>query len=82
MSSAGSDASCPEDQDRSLWNRDQIAEGKALLERAIKSVAAPDRGGNRLLGALQYIEDVAVAIFGTVKDVDFLDGLDRKIPDG
>jgi RNA polymerase sigma-70 factor, ECF subfamily len=24
-----------EDQDRSLWNRDQIAEGKALLERAL-----------------------------------------------
>jgi RNA polymerase sigma-70 factor, ECF subfamily len=26
-----------EDQDRSLWNRDQIAEGKALLERALSS---------------------------------------------
>ncbi len=24
-----------EDQDRSLWNRDQIAEGKALVERAL-----------------------------------------------
>jgi RNA polymerase sigma-70 factor, ECF subfamily len=26
-----------EDQDRSLWNRDQIAEGKSLLERALSS---------------------------------------------
>jgi RNA polymerase sigma-70 factor (ECF subfamily) len=26
-----------DDQDRSLWNRDQIAEGKALLERALSS---------------------------------------------
>ncbi len=26
-----------ENQDRSLWNREQIAEGKALLERALKS---------------------------------------------
>jgi RNA polymerase sigma-70 factor (ECF subfamily) len=26
-----------EDQDRSLWNRDQIAEGKALVERALLS---------------------------------------------
>ena len=26
-----------EDQDRSLWNRDQIAEGKALMERALSS---------------------------------------------
>jgi RNA polymerase sigma-70 factor (ECF subfamily) len=26
-----------ENQDRSLWNRDQIAEGVALLERALKS---------------------------------------------
>jgi RNA polymerase sigma-70 factor (ECF subfamily) len=26
-----------EDQDRSLWNRDQIVEGKALLERALSS---------------------------------------------
>ena len=26
-----------EDQDRSLWNRDQIAEGKTLLERALSS---------------------------------------------
>ncbi len=26
-----------EDQDRSLWNRDQIAEGKALVERAVSS---------------------------------------------
>ncbi len=26
-----------EDQDRTLWNRDQIAEGKALLERALSS---------------------------------------------
>jgi RNA polymerase sigma-70 factor (ECF subfamily) len=26
-----------EDQDRSLWNRDQIAEGKALAERALSS---------------------------------------------
>src|SRR5213079_2806082 len=26
-----------EDQDRSLWNREQIAEGVALLEKALKS---------------------------------------------
>jgi RNA polymerase sigma-70 factor, ECF subfamily len=26
-----------EDQDRSLWNRDQIAEGKALVEKAVSS---------------------------------------------
>ena len=26
-----------EEQDRSLWNRDQIAEGKALMERALTS---------------------------------------------
>jgi RNA polymerase sigma-70 factor, ECF subfamily len=26
-----------EDQDRSLWNRDQIAEGKALMEKALSS---------------------------------------------
>ena len=26
-----------EDQDRSLWNRDQIAEGKALVERGLSS---------------------------------------------
>jgi RNA polymerase sigma-70 factor (ECF subfamily) len=26
-----------EDQDRSLWNRDQIAEGKALVERAVST---------------------------------------------
>ena len=26
-----------EDQDRALWNRDQIAEGKALVERALSS---------------------------------------------
>ena len=26
-----------EDQDRSLWNREQIAEGKALMERALSS---------------------------------------------
>jgi RNA polymerase sigma-70 factor (ECF subfamily) len=26
-----------EDQDRSLWNRDQIAEGKALVQRALSS---------------------------------------------
>ena len=26
-----------EDQDRSLWNRDQIAEGQALVERALSS---------------------------------------------
>jgi RNA polymerase sigma-70 factor (ECF subfamily) len=30
-----------EDQDRSLWNRDQIAEGIALVERALASRAGP-----------------------------------------
>jgi hypothetical protein len=37
---------------------------------------------NRLLGALEYIENVAVAIFGRFKDFDLLDGLHREIPDG
>ena len=43
-----------DDQDRSLWNREQIAEGSALVERALSSrrfgsVHAPggDRGGAR-----------------------------------
>ena len=35
-SSAG-DLILLEDQDRSLWNRDQIAEGKALVEKALSS---------------------------------------------
>ncbi len=35
--SASGDLVLLEDQDRSLWNRDQIAEGKALLERAFAS---------------------------------------------
>ena len=30
-----------EDQDRSLWNRDQIAEGIKLVERALKSKGGP-----------------------------------------
>ncbi len=34
-SSAGGDLVLLEDQDRSLWNRDQIAEGTALVERAL-----------------------------------------------
>jgi RNA polymerase sigma-70 factor, ECF subfamily len=30
-----------EDQDRSLWNRDQIAEGKALVEKALSHELGP-----------------------------------------
>ena len=53
-----------DDQDRSLWNRDQIAEGSALVERALSSrrfgpytlqaaiaavhAEAADRGGDGL----------------------------------
>ena len=53
-----------DDQDRSLWNRDQIAEGSALVERALSSrrfgpytlqaaiaavhAEAPTAGGDRL----------------------------------
>ena len=33
----GGDLVLLEDQDRSLWNREQIAEGKALVERALAS---------------------------------------------
>src|SRR5437868_14168410 len=29
-----------ENQDRSLWNREQIAEGVALLEKALKSICS------------------------------------------
>jgi RNA polymerase sigma-70 factor (ECF subfamily) len=36
-SSPGGDLVLLDQQDRSLWNRDQIAEGKALLERALWS---------------------------------------------
>jgi len=36
-SSAEGDLILLEDQDRSLWNADQIAEGKALVERALNS---------------------------------------------
>jgi RNA polymerase sigma-70 factor, ECF subfamily len=36
-SSPAGDLVLLEDQDRSLWNRDQIAEGKALVERALSS---------------------------------------------
>jgi RNA polymerase sigma-70 factor (ECF subfamily) len=36
-SSPSGDLVLLEDQDRSLWNRDQIAEGTALLERALSS---------------------------------------------
>jgi RNA polymerase sigma-70 factor (ECF subfamily) len=36
-SSPGGDLILLEDQDRSLWNRAQIAEGKALVERALSS---------------------------------------------
>jgi RNA polymerase sigma-70 factor (ECF subfamily) len=36
-SSPAGDLILLEDQDRSLWNRDQIAEGKELLERALSS---------------------------------------------
>jgi RNA polymerase sigma-70 factor, ECF subfamily len=35
--SATSDLILLEDQDRSLWNREQIAEGKALVQRALSS---------------------------------------------
>jgi RNA polymerase sigma-70 factor (ECF subfamily) len=35
--SATGDLVLLEDQDRSLWNRDQIAEGKALLQKALSS---------------------------------------------
>jgi RNA polymerase sigma-70 factor (ECF subfamily) len=35
--SAAGDTILLEDQDRSLWNRDQIAEGTALVERALSS---------------------------------------------
>jgi RNA polymerase sigma-70 factor (ECF subfamily) len=34
---AGGELVLLEDQDRSLWNRDQVAEGRALLERALAS---------------------------------------------
>jgi hypothetical protein len=36
----------------------------------------------RWLDTLEYIEDVTVSIFRTVKDFDLLDNLERKIPDG
>jgi RNA polymerase sigma-70 factor (ECF subfamily) len=36
-SSPSGDIVLLEDQDRTLWNRDQIAEGRALLERAVSS---------------------------------------------
>jgi hypothetical protein len=34
------------------------------------------------MGALEYIEDVAVALFRAFKDIDLFDGLNSKIPDG
>jgi len=43
-----------ENQDRSLWNRDQIAEGVALLQKALKS-----RGKSRHFGA--YTLQAAIA---------------------
>ena len=40
-SSASGELILLEDQDRSLWNRDQIAEGIQLVERALKSNGGP-----------------------------------------
>jgi RNA polymerase sigma-70 factor (ECF subfamily) len=40
-----------ENQDRSLWNREQIAEGVALLEKALKSAITPRRFGSYTLQA-------------------------------
>jgi RNA polymerase sigma-70 factor (ECF subfamily) len=40
-SSASGELILLEDQDRSLWNRDQIAEGIKLVERALKSKGGP-----------------------------------------
>jgi RNA polymerase sigma-70 factor (ECF subfamily) len=40
-----------ENQDRSLWNRGQIAEGVALLEKALKSAITPRRFGSYTLQA-------------------------------
>jgi len=40
-----------ENQDRSLWNREQIAEGVALLEKVLKSAITPRRFGSYTLQA-------------------------------
>ncbi len=39
--SAGGDLVLLEDQDRTLWNRDQIAEGLALVDAALRAAAGP-----------------------------------------
>jgi RNA polymerase sigma-70 factor (ECF subfamily) len=50
--SASGDVILLEDQDRSLWNREQIAEGTLLVERALtpRPVAGEGRQGERLPG--------------------------------
>jgi RNA polymerase sigma-70 factor (ECF subfamily) len=51
-----------EDQDRSLWNRDQIAEGSALVQRAL---ASPSFGPYTLQAALSAVHASAPSVSAT-----------------
>jgi len=56
------------DQDRSLWDRDQIAEGTALLERSLRRAAATGTPGPYLLqAAIAALHDQA----STAADTDW-----------
>lgn len=48
-----------EDQDRSLWNRDQIAQGRALIERAF---AAPPVGTYAIQAAVAAVHAAAASV--------------------
>jgi RNA polymerase sigma-70 factor, ECF subfamily len=55
-----------ENQDRSLWNREQIAEGVALLEKALKSAKASRRfGGYTLQAAIAAVHAEAESAAAT-----------------
>jgi RNA polymerase sigma-70 factor (ECF subfamily) len=68
-----------EDQDRSLWNREQIAEGAALVERALSS---PQFGPYTLQAAIVAVHAAAPNIGATdwARIVVFYDMLARAAP--
>lgn len=68
-----------EDQDRALWNREQIAEGVALIERAL---SAPEVGPYALQAAIAAVHSRSASAAATdwPQIVRLYDGLVRAVP--
>jgi RNA polymerase sigma-70 factor (ECF subfamily) len=78
-SSPAGDLVLLEDQDRKLWNRDQIAEGRGLVDRAL---ASPEVGAYALQAAIAAVhaEAEAATVTNWGRIVEFYDGLAKSTP--